>query len=255
MPTVDIVIRTWKNDLRWLEYSLAFLKKNWVNPGRIIIIANSDCRERCQYWSGPGEFVYVEPWPDTHEFKTYCSLMSPELSKADLIMNVDSDSMLVTKSSLSDFMNNGRPIISYRPHADLGDYPSIHIYQAALEHWLGQRATRDYMVLPPFLFWRSTIAAVRSLIERISGQSLEAALYSDRPYDWHHYLEHPKRFPDWEVIGFYCDLHERERYDFNDPVCNPYEPSPGQSRFQPYHSWTQWTPEIVGKMDKLLMAQ
>jgi hypothetical protein len=250
MPTCDIVIRTWKNDLHWLEYSLAFLKKNWLEPGRIIVIANSDCRERCQYWSGPGEFVYIDPWPDTHEFKCYCSLMSPELSEADLIMNVDSDSMLMTKSSLSDFLAGDVPIINFRNHTDLGDYLGIRLWSPLLQHWLGVPPIRSYMMQPPFLFWRSTIAAVRSLIETVSGQSVRDALYSEQPFEYHRFLEHPKKFPDWEVMGFYAELHEPSRYAWNDLTANP-----GQCRYKYYHSWTHWTPQIVAEMDHSLMAQ
>lgn len=249
MPTCDIVIRTWKEDLCWLEYCLAFLKKNWQEPGRIIVIANSDCRERCKYWSGPGEFVYVDPWPDTHEFKCYCSLMSPELSQADLIINIDSDTMLVTKSSLSDFMDGGAPVINYQNHADLGDYLGIKLWSPLSQHWLGVAPIRTYMVQPPFVFWRSTIQAVRSQVEKVSGQNLRDALYSEQPFHFQKFIEHPKKFPDWEVIGFYAELHDAARYSFNDFTRNRVP-----SRVNYYHSWTQWNAQTVLEMDKLLMS-
>jgi hypothetical protein len=176
--------------------------------------------------------------------------MSPELSEADLIMNVDSDSMLMTKSSLSDFLAGDVPIINFRNHTDLGDYLGIRLWSPLLQHWLGVPPIRSYMMQPPFLFWRSTIAAVRSLIEKVSGQSLRDALYSEQPFEYHQFLEHPKKFPDWEVMGFYAELHEPSRYAWNDLTANP-----GQCRYKYYHSWTHWTPQIVAEMDHSLMAQ
>jgi hypothetical protein len=257
--TSDIVIRTWKPDLGWLEYCLAFLQKNWLGDGRIIIIANSDCRDTCERWTGSAEFIYLDPWPDTHEFKTYCALLSPDFSQAELILNVDSDTMLVSRSAPGDFLKDGRPVINYFEHADQAGYAGIWLYRPALEHWFGSAPHRTYMVASPFTFWRSSIAGMRSLIEKVSGKPLKEALYSDQPFDYRNYLAHPKRFPDWECIGCYCDLYEHDRYYFNRVTENPIpgmgdcEQDP-RSRFRIYHSWTQWNPGTRAELDAMLQT-
>lgn len=245
--TADIVIRTWKGDLHWLHFCLAFLAKNWASRNRIFIIANSDCRDPCESWQTPAEFIYVDPWPDTHEFKCYCALLSENLGEADLIFNIDSDTMLLVKSGLADFLYDGCPIINYRPHAEMVGYLGIQLYNPILTHWYGKAPTACYMILPPFVFWRSTIRAVRELIEAKSGKSLRDALYSEHPFHWHRYPEHPKQFPDWEMLGFHADLYENARYHFHDPVRDG-----GIERFKPYHSWTQWNPETRAELDNLL---
>ena len=245
--TCDIFIRTWKPDLGWLRYALAFLAKNWADTSRIFVIANDDCREECQTWPGPAEFIYVEPWPDTHEFKCYCALLSEGIGDADLVLNIDSDTMLLKRSTLSDFLHEGRPIIYYQPHAQMGDYLGIRLYNPVLLHWFGQLPTCSYMLLPPFVFWRSTVRGVRELIERRSRKSLRDTLYSEHPFHWHHFPEHPMKFPDWEMLGFYADRYQNDQYYFRDPHRDG-----ADHRVKPYHSWSQWTVETQAELDQLL---
>lgn len=251
--TCDIFIRTWKPDLVWLAYSLAFLEKNWEGPKRIVVIANSDCEEDCRQWYSSATFKYVDPWPDTHEFKCYCALLPEVLSEADLIFNIDSDHMLVEKSSLEDFLFEGKPIIYCRDHAKMGAYLGIQLWTPPVAYWLGVAPTKSYMLSTPFVFWRSTIRGMRELIEAKTGRSLRDSLYSEHPFHWHRFIEHPKRFPDWEVLGAYAALHQPELYHFTDPqLIEPGYPKPGHSPFRTYHSWSQWNPYTIAELDQLL---
>ena len=250
----DIFIRTWLPDLKWLAYCLRFLAKNWAGPGDIHVIANRDCQDHCKQWADQATFHYVDPWPDTHEFKCFCALLPPVLSDADLILNIDSDHMLVERTVLDDFLYQGKPIIYYREHADMGDYLGIRLWTPPVTYWLGQAPTRSYMISTPFAFWRSTISGLRKLIEQRSGRHYHEALYSEVPFQVQNFIQHPKRFPDWEVLGFYAQLHEPELYHFQDPgTCVPGYPEPGKSRWRTYHSWTAWNAQTIAEMDRLLL--
>jgi hypothetical protein len=106
----------------------------------------------------------------------------------------------------------------------------------------------DYMVTRPWIFWRSTYAGARSLIENHKNLPFDQAVYSEVPFDWRNYPNHPFKFCDLEALGYYAANHETGRYwvvDYRDHML-------GDDRFIDMWSHTPWTPALQKRLDEQL---
>lgn len=258
----DILIRTWKPDLPWLAYCLKFLRKNWrEHSSGIVIVANEDCAPEMtgimapgadpNYWRGERVY-YVKPWPDTSSFKCYLTLLADEFSDAELIMFLDSDHMLVRPAMLADFMEENCPVIYYRELAEMDDPTgrmAAKLWPPIMERYLGRAPTRDYMQLFPILYWTDSITSVRRLVAQRTGRSVHDALFSGTHFDVTRFGYHPHTFCEFNVLGFWCDLHEPKRYRFRAAT-----PGGAQEKVLVYHSWTQWNKDTQKELEKLLAS-
>jgi FkbM family methyltransferase len=247
----DVFIKTWWNDLCWVSYCLRFLERNWLEPdSQIIVLAEPRCQEVIQSWgfSSRVKYFYCHPWPDGNQFQCYLTLLADHFSDAELFAVFDSDTMLFEPMRASDQMQDGKPIIYFRPYDDSAPTVAQQMWGPRMEYWLRVKPRADYMQRWPFLYWGSTIAAVRRLITARTGYNLVDSLYSDTPYNPANFFQHPFKFSEHNVIGFYAALHEPERY-----VLRPVTEAPNWPVKQ-YHSWNDWSLERQAEFDRILAA-
>jgi hypothetical protein len=251
-PRTDILLKTWWNDLAFCSYALHFLEKNWVEPNsNIIVLADNNCYPVIKDWgfSERVKYYYVAPWPDGNQFQVYLTFLADHFSDADLICVMDSDCMLLEPMRASDKMVEGKPILCYEPLEDMVKNPgrtlAANLWFPIMEHWLGERPQADYMSRFPFIYWTDTIRAVRRLVTNKTRIGFLEALYSDAPFKPETFVQHPFKMCEHNVLGFYAQLHEPERYHFQ-PVSKQEWP------VHQYHSWTQWSLETQAQLDKLL---
>jgi hypothetical protein len=253
-PKIDVVVKTWWNDLAFCSYCLRFLEKNWQEPGsEIIVLANMNCQSVIKDWrfSDRVRYYYVHAWPDGNQFQVYLTFLADQFSDADQFAFIDSDCMLLEPMRASDKMDGDKPIIAYEPLSEMvknsGRMVAANLWFPIMEHWLGERPQADYMCQFPMIYWADTIRAVRRLVTRKTGLGFLEALYSEVPFSPKTFLQHPFKMCEHNVIGFYAQLHEPERYtfvptsQFGCPVRN-------------YHSWTQWSPGLQVEFEARLTA-
>ena len=245
----DVLIKTWWNDLCWVSYALRFLERNWLEPNsQIIVLAEPRCQEVIQSWafSSRVKYFYCHPWPDGNQFQCYLTLLADHFSDAELFAVFDSDTMLLEPMRARDQMQDGKPIIYFRPYDDNAPSRAQQMWGPLMEYWLRVKPRADYMQRFPFLYWASTITAVRRLVTARTGFNLQDSLYSTTPYHPANFLQHPFRFSEHNVIGFYAALHEPERY-----VLRPFDEASNWPVKQ-YHSWTDWSLERQAEFDRML---
>jgi FkbM family methyltransferase len=119
-----------------------------------------------------------------------------------------------------------------------------------MERWLLTKPQADYMQRLPFIYRADTLRAVRRLVTAKTGYGLLESLYSSTPYSPGTFFQHPFIFCEHNVIGFWCALHEADRYEIRDVR---HAPLP-QPRVHQYHSWSQWGTERIHELEKLLAA-
>jgi hypothetical protein len=251
--TIDFCYCTYRKDLSWICYSMQLLYKHFRGPFRTIVVAEEDCRPTIATWGLPVTYHYIRPWPDGYHHAMYRKLMMDTLSDADILCLLDSDHMLMEPGFyLEDFLDHGKPIVHYR---NWDDDPNDHVLAVSREQWapptercLGIPLDRDYMVGPPFVFWRDTFAKVRQRIEEVTGQPLYNVCYSDRPYDYRNFLQHPKRFCDYEALGLYASHFEPDRYALHHFPRGTHWP------WRVYWSHGDWSASLQSKLDTLLAA-
>jgi FkbM family methyltransferase len=250
----DVVIKTWYNDLCWISYALRFLERNWTEPdSNIIVLADANCQDVIRTWgfSSRVRYFYCDPWPDGNQFQGYLTLLCDHFSDADLFAIFDSDTMLLEPMKAADRMSDGKPIIWYKPYSDDAASPvraaARQMWGPIMERWLGVKPQADYMLRFPFLYWASSLRAVRRLITAKTGQGLLESLYSAVPYSPANFSSHPFKFCEHNVISFYCALYEPDRYSLCDAST-----APRREIIRHYHSWTNWSRETQAQLDGLL---
>jgi hypothetical protein len=242
----DIFIKGCRSQLHWLSYCLQFLQKNWREDSRLIVQVDEDCRDVVSSWRIKNAvYHFTQPWPDPYMHALYCKMLADQLTDADLIILLDSDTMLFRACGLSDVLVDGKPIIQYRSW-DTNRDPELavakRIWPPVVKKSTGLELELDYMIAFPCLFWRSTFSGARGLIEKHLGKDFKSAVYSEHPYDHHDYEHHPFTFVDLETLYLYGEKFESDKYHMSD-----YAQNPRPEFFKNLWSWTpfeQVQPEL-----------
>jgi hypothetical protein len=245
---------TYRKDLCWIVYSAQLLHKHFRAAFDTVICAEEDCRDVCETWGLPRTtYHYTKPWPDGYAFAMYQKTMADQFTDADLICLMDSDHILLEPAYLEDFMDHGKPIIRYRDWDEDPNDPSLIIGQQQwappTERVMGSSLDKDYMVGAPFIFWRDTFLGVRNRVEEVTGLPFHDAVYSDRPYVYTNFLNHPKVYCDFESLGLYGAKFQADRYHL------VHHPRGLHWPFRTYWSHGDWTPSLQARFDGLLAAK
>jgi hypothetical protein len=244
---------TYRKDLSWICYSAQLLHKHFRAAFNTVICAEYDCEDVCKTWGLPRTtYHYTQPWPDGYAFCMYQKSMADQYTDSDLIMILDSDHILLEPAHLDDFLDHGKPVIRYRdwdedPN-DTGLLVGKQQWAPPTERVLGIPLDRDYMVGPPFIFWRDTFLKLRERVEDVTGLPFHDAVYSNQHYDYKNFLNHPKVYCDYEALGLFAAKFEADRYSLqHHPRGTPWP-------FRVYWSHGDWTPTLQAKLDALLAA-
>jgi hypothetical protein len=109
-------------------------------------------------------------------------------------------------------MKEGKPVIEYL-RWDHPDREVAHrIWPRVVKESTGLELPVDYMVKPDWMFWRSTFAGARGLVESHSGRTFDSEVYSSATYDWTQYEFHPFTFCDLQNLALYGAQVESEKY-------------------------------------------
>jgi hypothetical protein len=254
--SVDIFIKSYRANLHWLSYCLQFLEKNWREKSRFIVLLDPDCAEVVKDWGVKNvDYLFTPPWPDGYMHALYCKMTADRMSDAELILLLDSDTLLLEPCGLGDITDNGRPLIEYlhwdRPDDDAGRKLAHRLWTRVTRESMAIELEVDYMVTHAWLFHRSTFVGARNIITEHKGaRNFEHAVYSAHPYDWTQYEFHPFTFCDLEALYLYGAKFEPDRYSIGELDYGKY-----RRPFHDFWSHTPFTPELQAKLDGLLMSQ
>jgi hypothetical protein len=230
--TLGIFIKSFWDDLGWLAYSLQLLEKFWRGePPKVVVMLDEDCEEITRLWGlrWP-QYIYVKPWQDG-----YCHAMAMKacadqfLPESDLIMLLDSDTILTGPCSISDVTDKGLPVIEFQLWND--EDPKLatsrQVWQSVSLASTGLELAVDFMVSVPRIYWRSTFQLARNTIEAHYQKPFLEAVHSEHPYDWTAFLAHPKTFCENQTLAMVAALMETSRYsirnlDSEGPFTTPF---------------------------------
>jgi hypothetical protein len=245
-PSTDVVYASYKNDLTWLVYSIRLLLKHLRGACRIVVRLNADCEDYIKEWRLPVTYHFVKPWPDSYAYQMYLKATADQYSEADIIMLMDSDHLLLEPVELESLFDQGKPIIRYKHWDEEPKDLGREKWGPPVQRTLGIPLDKDYMCATPFVFWRDSFAKLRERVQEVTGLPFYDAVYSDVPYDYKHFLEHPMRFCDYEALGLFCSKFEPERYALQ------HVPRGACWPFRNFWSWGDWTPELQAHLDEIL---
>jgi hypothetical protein len=219
---LGIFVKSLREDLGWLSYSLQLLERFWQGePPSVVVMLDQDCQEITDRWGLRwAQYVYVKPWGDGYNHAMAMKACADQfLPESELILLLDSDTMLTGPCGLEDITIGGLPLIQFQNWNDNDSRLAVsrRVWQPVSLASTGLELAVDFMVSVPRLYWRSTFALARGVVEQHFQQPFLEALHSDHPYDWRSFLDHPKTFCENQTLSMIATLMEPSRYVIRNP--------------------------------------
>lgn len=227
---IDIVIRTYSKDLKWLDYALRSIQKH-VTGYRSIVVAIPNA-EPLRHLTAE-KVVEVEDLKDGYLGQQYTKMKAYEYTDADIIIFWDSDVIACEPVDVSEWVKDGKPII-YKTLFSLTQTP----WKPITEKALGFPVEYEYMRRLPLAYHASTIKACVRHIEDEHGLTLKE--YLNRQPN--------AAFSEFNIIGAYAEKFEPENYHFIDTetVDMP------KNKVRQFWSWGGITNEVMDEINSYL---
>jgi len=252
--TTSIFIKGCREQLDYLSYCLRALEKNLAewDTSDIVVKLDNDCEPFVANWGFKRvRYIYEQPWDDRYMHALWSKACADQYVSGDLILLLDSDTFLSEPVALKDYVRNGSVALQYLPwdiERDEGQKVALALWPKVVKASTGLDLPVDYMVTRPWLFWRSTFAGARGLVEAHQHKSFYDAVYSVVYYDWTRYPFHPFTFCDLEALGLYGALYEPQRYYLSDFRSHMWpEPWLDLWSHTPFNAWKEKLEALLSK--------
>ena len=233
---IDIFIKSYHKDFKWLRHCMASIRKYVTGYNEIIILIPEDDREQFNMQLPDRTFVHtVKESGNGYLFQQWCKLTAHKYSGADFIAFTDSDCVFKEPFDYQTAIKEGKSEILYTSYLDdngnnqLGDGIC---WKAATEKFIGQSVDFEFMRRNNLIYRRETLIN----LERWFRGDLKKYIMSQHT------------FSEFNVLGAYAFLNEREKYNFVNTKDWTYVDTP----FVQFWSWSGLTPEDKAKIKELL---
>ncbi len=233
---IDLFIRTYEKDLKWLKYCLRSIAKNVTGYRQVIICIPEDQAYLLDGWNLTKEKIVTCPtYKDDYLGQQISKIYAYGQSDADIIMFADSDLIFHTKTDLSEYMD-GDKIISYKTH-----YSKVEgaiKWRPMVEKALGIEVEYEFMRRHPFLYYRDTLKSCVGEFRQRTGKELSDYIQKQ-----------PKmEFTEFNYISAYADSINDERYLFQDTD----KISLPDTKLKQFWSWSNLTEDEKHEIEGLL---
>lgn len=200
--TVDIFIRTYKNDLEWLKYCLKSINKYVTGYRNIIISIPQNDKHLLDSWNLTIE--KVASWNPTTDNgyidQQINKLLAYQTTDANYILFVDSDCIFKEPVNVQEhyFMDN-IPYLMKTRYELVGD---AICWKETTESIIGKPLEYEYMRRIPCLYRSETLKDLDLYVNCIGLASRD-------------------RLSEFNLIGAYIDLFEKEKYRIIDTEKEP----------------------------------
>jgi glycosyltransferase involved in cell wall biosynthesis len=218
MP-VDIFIKSYREDFKWLELCLKSIKKYVTGYNEIIILIPEG-----DNFTPTTERTFVHKIKEEgngYLFQQYCKMIAHNYSGADYIMYVDSDCIFHSPVNVKDLIVDGKPQILMTSYKELGN---LVPWQKPTADFIGQVPEFEFMRRHCFIYHKKTLS---NLLHWFKG-------------DLKKYVLSRTEFSEFNAIGFYAYLFERDKYNFIDTKDWTYTPA----IVNQYHSYTEYEAKV-----------
>jgi hypothetical protein len=204
VAAIDILIRTYFRDFRWLMLSLLSIANFVDGFRRIVIVMPASSFERLRGHEIPrltqATVLCCPDYADDYLGQQVTKLNADEFSDASLIAHIDSDSVFRVSCSLPMLLvKDGRPVIrvlwrSRRPPSDG--------WRRCVADFHGEALPFDVLAPPPYVFSRDLYARLRRQCMMRHGVGLEEWCLSRRA----------DRLSEFGLLVGEAWLHQRDDY-------------------------------------------
>lgn len=197
---IDLFIKSYRKDFKWLYYCLESIKKYAINYNEIIIVIPDKDQNFFKFDLPERTYVHkVKEEGDGYLFQQYVKIMANLWCSADLIMYVDSDCVFTKHTDISSLVKDNKPEILMTRWEKVGDGIC---WKPVVEEVLKQPITHEYMRRHGLIYHKSTLANFQDWFEGDLKRYI---------------ISKPNRsFSEFNVLGAYANLFENEKYSFVD---------------------------------------
>jgi hypothetical protein len=227
----DIFIKSYKDDFKWLKYCLQSISKYVTGYNEIIIIIPEGERHLIDFPLPERTFVHtLKEEGHGYMFQQYVKMIAHHYSSAEYIMYVDSDCIFHSPVNVQDLIVDGKPQILMTNYNELGDCP----WQKPTSDFFGKVPEFEFMRRHCLIYHKQTLVNLCEYKKDLKFYVLSIT---------------SRTFSEFNVMGFYAYLFERDKYNFVDTKDWTYTPA----IVNQYHSYTQFQEkeqEIIAILDK-----
>jgi hypothetical protein len=197
---VDIFIRTYSGDIRWLNYCLKSIHKFSTGFRNIIVCIPHDQVKLLSHLTAE-KVVTCPLYVDDYIGQQITKLKAYEYTDAEYIMYIDSDCIFTAPFSPEDYIRDERPIIVKENYERLKDNKDAYARKAKMREHMGFDVEFEYMRRHPFVYATEDIHAVGSQIEELPLNP--AGRIITRPL---------QGMSEFNVLGAYCERNVEKQY-------------------------------------------
>lgn len=227
---MKIFIRTYKNDLPWLEYCLRSIQKFVTGCDEIVICIPEPQKSLLDSWGLTKERIVTCPvYADDYLGQQISKLKADEYCQSDRILFVDSDCVFNRQVNIKDL----KPEIYKTHYSKVGD---AICWKEPTEKALKKKVNYEYMRRLPLMYLSDTVKDCREYLELTHGVTVEQYITS-QPF---------RKFSEFNVLGAFAEKFS-DKYTFLNTDNGVKEGMILQS-----WSWGGITPEIKTKIEDIL---
>lgn len=235
--TTDIFIRSYQGDFKWLEYSLASIKKYCTGFRQVVIVVPDGSVGPLVKLGLSGVVLQSCPnYANDYLGQQVTKLTAHRYSDADRVLFVDSDVVFHTPTTPEDFMKGGK-IWMYKTKYTEDRLGQAMCWQKRTEDAVGFPVSFEYMRRMPLMYFTETLRKIESYMQG-AGKPIEQYVTGHNGND----------FSEFNLIGAYAEAFEQNKYVFLDTDDGVNEPS----RCKQFWSWGGIKPEIASEIKTFL---
>ncbi len=194
---ISIFIRTYYNDIKWLNYCLQSIHKNLKGWNEIVICIPIGQESLLKHLTKE-KVVTCKLYKDDYLFQQCSKLQAYKYCEGDYILFVDSDVIFKEGADVRDYLHDNKPIIGMDKYENVG---GAICWKKPTEQVFGENIDYEYMRFSPQLFMRETLVDIAKYFPDLENYVMS------QPY---------RQFSEFNFLGYYCWKMERENYHFID---------------------------------------
>lgn len=196
MKSIDIFIKSFKNDFWLLQLALKSISRNVTGYNNIILLIPEKEKHDFDTRQLPERTLihYIEEYGKGWLFQQVCKAQAYKYSYADYIMFSDSDCFFTYPINLQDYIQDDKPEILYTDWEKVGD---AICWKEPTERFIGEPVSHERMRRNNQIIHRSTLVGISNF-----APDLEKVI-----------MRSP-RFSEFNAIAAYAHKYENDKYKF-----------------------------------------
>lgn len=235
---ISIFIRTYRADIKWLEYCLKSIHKNLTGWDEIVICIPTGQEHLLNHLTAE-RIVLSSIYNDDYIGQQISKLEAYKHCKGDYILFVDSDLVFYEGADVNDYFIDNKPVILFDKYENVGE---AICWKPIVEKLFKGPVDKEFMRRLPLLYHKSTLE--------------NFAIHF--PYIENYAVSQPHRsFSEFNILGFFAWKHHQEDYKFIEAKfttgsdTNEMELLPKNKAYQGW-SWSGLTDEDKKILDEVI---